>query len=310
MILGACIVGHTLRRTPAAKTCDTELNAVCFRVAVESTGGIAMAIGIRAATVAAVMASATFMNAHACGPQSDCVVGERTYRIALPDGEGPFGAVVYMHGYRGTADGAMNNKGLRDMARNLGVALIAAKSGGEDWLIRNAPRKGFADDSRELGYFDAVLEDAAARFPLDRDRLLATGFSAGGMMTWTLACHRSEAFRAFAPIAGTFWAPIPDTCPGGPVNLVHINGTADTIVPIEGRPIADTHQGNARSAVAMFAREENYAPLAPAAAGADLGLECAAAAGPLDTELAFCTHGGGHILRPEWIAWAWRKFVE
>ena len=44
----------------------------------------------------------------ACGPDTDCAVGDRTYRIALPeghDGAAPVGALVWAHGYRGTAAG-------------------------------------------------------------------------------------------------------------------------------------------------------------------------------------------------------------
>lgn len=261
------------------------------------------------AALAASLALSAPAPALACGPDTDCAVGDRTYRIALPDGEGPFGALVYMHGYRGSAAGTMSNAALRAVARDLGVALIAAKSGGEDWLIRNAPRKDFEDDTRELAYFDALLDDAAARFPLDRSRMLATGFSAGGMMTWTLACHRAESFAAFAPIAGTFWAPIPERCPNPPVDLVHINGTSDSIVPIEGRPIADTRQGNSREAMAMFVSDGGYDALAPVEDGGGVGLACEAADGPQNATLMFCTHPGGHSIQAEWVRFAWETLM-
>lgn len=250
--------------------------------------------------------------AWACGPDSDCVIGDRSYRIALPEGPGPFGAIVYMHGYRGSAAGVMRNGGLRAMARRLGVALIAAAAKDGDWQIRNAPRKGLATDERELAYFDALLEDVTRRFPVDPERILAAGFSAGGMMTWTLACRRGDRFAAFAAVAGTFWAPIPERCPNPPVNLVHINGRADRVVPVEGRPIADTRQGNSRLAMEMFARDGGYvvtAGRAEDAAPEELGLECDVSVAPGGQRLLFCLHDGGHVVRPEWIAWAYRMFV-
>jgi len=279
----------------------------------DGTGIGERAATVRAATLgaglAALVAAATVPGgAAACGPESDCVLGDRTYRIALPDGEGPFGAIVFMHGYRGTAAGVMRNEGLREVARELGVALVAPKSGGEDWLIRNAPRKGFGDDSRELVFFDALLDDLAARFPVDPGRILATGFSAGGMMTWTLACHRGERFAAFMPIAGTFWAPIPRTCPGAPVEVLHIHGTQDTVVPIAGRPIADTRQGDVREAVAMFREAGGYAP---AEGGLDapetLSCEVAQAAG--GERLALCLHGGGHSVSAQWLRFGYAALV-
>ena len=62
----------------------------------------------------------------ACGADSDCMVGDRSYRISLPEGvDVPVGAVVWAHGYRGTAAGVMRNGSLRKMVHAEGLALIA-----------------------------------------------------------------------------------------------------------------------------------------------------------------------------------------
>lgn len=249
-------------------------------------------------------------SAQACGPDSDCVLGERTYRIALPEvADAPHGAIVFAHGYRGSAAGTMASDSLRQMAQALGVALVAPKSGGEDWLIRNAPRKGFADDRRELAYFDALIDDITARHPIDPEQILMTGFSAGGMMTWTLACHRADRFAAFLPIAGTFWEEMPERCPNPPIDLVHINGTSDTIVPLTGRPIADTHQGNVYEALAMFKEAGGHTE--PLTLDTDaLLLECAGEETEAGEALVLCLHDGGHIVDADWIAWAYQNLVQ
>ncbi|MEM8853745.1 MAG: PHB depolymerase family esterase, partial [Pseudomonadota bacterium] len=265
----------------------------------------------RTLLAAAALLTLGLAPAAACGPDTDCVIGERTYRIAMPDGATdatPVGAVVFMHGYRGTAQGTMASDRLRAMAQDLGVALIAPKSGGEDWLIRNAPRKGFEDDSRELAYFDALLADVTTRFPIDPGKILAAGFSAGGMMTWTLACHRPDRFAAFLPIAGTFWAPEPESCDVEAVDLVHIHGTADEVVPIAGRPIADVRQGDVRTAVARYGRDGGYAGEVSVATDA-LAMACEGSSAPSGAHLILCLHGGGHGLDADWVAWAYRTFV-
>lgn len=247
----------------------------------------------------------------ACGAQSDCVVGDRTYRIAMPsetDG-GPVGAILYHHGWRANAAGVMAHTGLRRMADRLGVALIALDSAGEGWLIANAPRRNRADSAIELAGVDAVLADAARRFPIDPDRILAAGFSGGGMMTWTLACRRPNHFIGFAPIAGTFWAPVPEDCESAPLRVLHVHGTADEVVPLAGRAIADTRQGDVREAFAVFA-----APAADGTAeatGPD-GLACEGMAHGAEGggHLLLCLHDGGHIMRPEWVEWAWQAFAD
>ena len=131
----------------------------------------------------------------ACGPDTDCVIGDRTYRIRMPeghDGVTPVGAIVFVHGYRGTAAGVMRNKSLMKVASDLGVALIAVTSVGGDWSVPGAPKHGPQKEVDELAYFDRVIADVAARFPIDTDQIMVTGFSAGGMMVWNLACRRSS----------------------------------------------------------------------------------------------------------------------
>ncbi|MBJ3777829.1 alpha/beta hydrolase family esterase [Acuticoccus mangrovi] len=246
--------------------------------------------------------------AMACGPTSDCVVGERAYRIAMPDRAGPIGSILYFHGYGGTAAGVMNDTALRAMAERLGVALIAPQGLDGDWQIAHAPRSGLVDDVIEVDAVDAILADAEQRFALNPQRRLAAGFSAGGMMTWTLACRRPETFSAFVAISGTFWDPLPDDCAAPPRVLMHVHGTADRVVPLAGRPIADTMQGNVADAFARFEATGGFT--LPAAHLPELaGLACEGASRTDGGEMLICLHKGGHEMRPEWIEWAYTTFV-
>ena len=70
---------------------------------------------------------------------------------------------------------------------------------------------------------------------------------------WHVACFMGGDFAAFAPVAGAFWRPHPEACTGGPVRLLHLHGLADTVVPLEGRPIGDRwHQGDVFEAMAQL----------------------------------------------------------
>jgi len=240
--------------------------------------------------------------AQACGPDTDCVVDDRIYRIRMPegyDGKTPIGAIIHAHGYRGTAKGVMKNKGMARMASQLGVALIAPKSKGDDWLLPGAPRKTHVDGSAEFEYFDALIADVTQRFPIDTKRLMVSGFSAGGMMTWNLACHRGEMFAAFAPIAGTFWEPIPKSCPSGPVHLIHTHGMTDEIVPLDGRIIADTKQGEVLAAMEMIAPNGE---LGTESNSSEDDLDCERATGADGHILELCFHDGGHSIKSKWLA--------
>ena len=89
----------------------------------------------------------------ACGANTDCKIGNRHYRIAMPaghDGKTPVGAIVFSHGYRGSAVGIMRNKTLRRVVSDLGLALIAPKSVGGGWDLPLGPSTMNSDGSAEL----------------------------------------------------------------------------------------------------------------------------------------------------------------
>jgi polyhydroxybutyrate depolymerase len=244
----------------------------------------------------------------ACGPDSDCRIGARHYRIAIPDGaREPVGAIVYAHGYRGSAAAVMRNRGLRRMVADMGLALIALKSADDDWVIPDSPGHMEADGSVEYRYVEAVIEDAARRFPIDTGRLMAAGFSAGGMMVWNLACAMPGRFAGFAAIAGTFWKGPPDRCEPPAASLVHIHGRSDTTVPLEGRPIRKTWQGKVSDSIKMYERLGGFRPAGELTEG---DLECQNSRNPRGEVLDLCLHPGGHSFRSSYVKFAWDRLRE
>lgn len=248
----------------------------------------------------------------ACGAETDCDVGERSYRITLPEtppAGKKVGAILYVHGYRGKAARVMKHKGLLRAANELGVAFIAAQSHGDDWSIPGAPTQSVDRQVDELAYFEAVVDDVEKRFPIDRNRLLVTGFSAGGMMVWNLACDRPDLFTGFVPMSGTFWRPIPETCAGAPVNLFHYHGTGDQIVPLKGRPVADTHQGDVWKAAALLMRDGKYTPFDDVPA--DEGLDCRRGRANHGRKIFdVCLHDGKHMFQSSFIRRSWKILTE
>ncbi len=238
--------------------------------------------------------------AHACGADSDCAVGERSYRISLPEGvDAPVGAVIWAHGYRGSAAGVMRNGSLRRMVHAQGLALIAAQGVGGTWDLPNGPRTADSTGAAEFAYFKAVIDDAAVRFGIDRARLVASGFSAGGMMVWNLACARPDTFAGFVPISGTYWLRPPESCAGEVASIVHIHGDADKTVPLDGRPIGATHQGKVSEALAMYADHGAFGVGQSRKVG---GLRCLEQRNGTGAVLEFCLFSGGHSFRTEYLA--------
>ncbi|MEL7468363.1 MAG: polyhydroxybutyrate depolymerase [Pseudomonadota bacterium] len=236
--------------------------------------------------------------AWACGPDTDCNIGERTYRIEMPK-EPPKGALIYAHGYRGSAKAVMRNKALRALAQENGLALIAPKSFLEDWRIPGVPADPGTDGAQEFTYFDALLDTLKTEHAIPADRIYMSGFSAGGMMVWNLACRMGSRFAGFIPIAGTFWDPVPPKCPDMGAHMVHIHGRTDKIVPLGGRPIGPTRQGDVPQALALFAEGGGESLVKVRAFGE---LDCRAYTPDNDDRsLSFCTHPGGHYIKMDYL---------
>jgi len=249
-------------------------------------------------------------DAQACGPDTDCVLEDgRTYRIRMPeghDGVTKVGAIFFMHGYRGSAKGVMKNKNLGKTVSDLGLAFVAPKSSYEDWALPGDPSNSVPV---ELPYFESVIKDISEKFTVDTSKLMASGFSAGGMMTWNLACDRSHLFAAYAPIAGTFWEPAPKTCPTDPVSIIHMHGTTDKIVPLTGRPIRATHQGNVPNVLEMYSKHGGFEK-SRSYQEAEFELQCEESKNDAGQILEICLHPGGHSMSSAYLGRAWNKFVE
>ncbi|MGL4321687.1 MAG: alpha/beta hydrolase family esterase [Paracoccaceae bacterium] len=243
--------------------------------------------------------------AHACSRDSDCEIPLGTYRIAMPESvNGPVGAIVFAHGYRGTAAGAMKNGGLVRMATDRGLAFIALDALGGDWALPNAP--GHAVEERdEMAYLDAVVADAA-RFGVDPQRVVITGFSAGGMFVWNAICDRGDTYGGYIPYSGTFWQGPPDTCAAGTQNIVHVHGDSDETVPLEGRAIGDTRQGSVPDTLAMYRADKGFAG-AEAMTVADMSCERAVSSGK---HLDFCVFPGKHSFTAARLAAAYELLMQ
>lgn len=256
------------------------------------------------ALVAALIASLMAAPVFACGADSKCDVGERYYHIAMPDGHDgttPVGVLIWAHGYGGSAAGVMQNTSLRRMVSDADLALIAVQGVDGSWDLPYGPRTFDSTGAAEFAYFDAVIADAASRFAINPDQIIASGFSAGGMMVWNLACSHPRQFAGFIPVSGTFWLKPPDTCVQPVSSIVHIHGDSDQTVPLTGRPIGPTKQGKVEDALSMYAA---FGAFGPAEASTPDDLQCSTRTNPEGKILEFCLFRGGHVLRTEYLKYA------
>ena len=176
----------------------------------------------------------------ACGgPEQSCAVPLGTYHATAPawqPGEPELPVLLHLHGSSRSGDDVLEDRELVEPALRRGYAVIAPDGmerpgrSGRSWSYGNRP-----PIRDEVAFLRQVLADAARRFHLDQERVLLSGFSAGGAMVWRVACTVPEAFAAYAPVAGGFGRNRPPSCVG-PVRLLHTHGWRDDAVPLEGWP--------------------------------------------------------------------------
>lgn len=246
--------------------------------------------------------------AEACPPEQGCEVAGGRYRLILPEPRPPgvrLGAIMFFHGWQGSAEETASDTGLLALASHLGVALIAPDGAGKTWSYPGSPGR----HRDEFAFVAGVLDDVAARFPVDPARIMASGFSQGGSMVWYLACRMPERFRAFAPVAGAFWEPLPASCAGPRPPLVHMHGTADTTVPLAGRSLRNGYrQGDVFRSLAIL-DPSAQAVAADQIATVATGLSCRSLVEPGRPILELCLHEGGHAVEPAWVERAWLRMM-
>ena len=258
---------------------------------------------------AGILCLLTANSALACDAQTPCTVANGLYYLRTPagwDGKKALPVAVFFHGYGATAQEVMTDDAMGNILSDLGVALVAPNGNDKNWSYPGK-LQGTRDD---FAFVASVLDDVEKRIPVDHARLFATGFSIGGSMTWYLSCLMGERFAAFAPIAGAFWEPMPQTCPSGPVFLRHIHGTSDKTVPMAGRSLrgGQFRQGDVMRAIAQL-KTRDACPAEPTKTEQHGTMQCqtwTTSACSSGREIELCLHPGEHEIDPAWVADGYR----
>ena len=166
----------------------------------------------------------------------------REYEIHVPqsyDGRASVPLVFGFHGGGGTAERFKDYSDFTRKADEEGFIVIFPQGtkinrlGGGTW---NGGGGNYVPAERDkvddIGFVKAMLADIKSKYKIDTKRIYATGMSNGGMISYDLACNMSDVFAAVAPISTTMTA---RSCtPENPVAVLHIHGTDDNRVPVEG----------------------------------------------------------------------------
>jgi len=170
---------------------------------------------------------------------------ELLHTAHVPAGDGPFPTIVTLHGWGASAHDLL---GLAPFLQR-GSALVLCPEGpvsfeigpgvvGHGWFPLAGAGGGAPDPrafQRGADLLRRFLDEAVARYPIDRRKLVLLGFSQGGVMAYDIALREPRRFAGLVALSS--WLPAPLVPPkqpeheGFPVFVVH--GTEDPMIPVE-----------------------------------------------------------------------------
>lgn len=169
----------------------------------------------------------------------------RNYRLYVPRTlarHAPLLLVMHGSGENGAQIRMETGYGFDRLADRHGFAVVYPDAHTFDWNDCSVVGDFVADGRPvdDVGFMTALADRLIVELGLDRDRVFATGVSAGGSMSLRLALEAPTRFRAVAAVSANLPAPGNFKCsPAGPgTSVLLMNGTRDPLVPFGGGEVS------------------------------------------------------------------------
>lgn len=169
-----------------------------------------------------------------CHAEIPCRLGERSYHVKEPDdwdGVTPLPVLLHFHGWMRQGTLIVKHGRISGATRRRGVLLLAPNGRGRTWDF-------WDHDTDDVAFAAQVIEDAARRYPIDKNNIFVSGYSYGSAMAWRYACEHGNGVRALLAVSGTLRQS--EDCPEAPKEVRHVHGTSDTVMDFPFGPGHDT----------------------------------------------------------------------
>jgi polyhydroxybutyrate depolymerase len=143
--------------------------------------------------------------------------------------------VINMHGFTNTAKFQMDYSQFNKTADSARCIVIYPEGVDKRW---NSGTFFFVSSTvDDVGFLSDLMDRAAVLYNADMKKVYSTGYSAGGFMSYKLACNATNRIAAIAPDVASMVNDNLSSCvPSRPVNIAAFNGLSDPITPYAGFP--------------------------------------------------------------------------
>ena len=156
---------------------------------------------------------------------------ERKYIIYTPqgyDGTSKLPLLLNFHGFSGKAGEYMSYTNMTPIADTENFILVYPQGsdldGSSHWnaALNGGDNKSEVDD---LGFIEALINKLSSENLIDTNRVYAVGYSNGGMMSYALACYKSNLISAIGSVSGYMLQT--ECTPSHSIPLIKFHGTTD-----------------------------------------------------------------------------------
>jgi polyhydroxybutyrate depolymerase len=168
---------------------------------------------------------------------------DRRFTVYLPKGYTPDQKrplFINMHGFTSTMSQQMTYSGFNATA-DLKDCIVVYPDGVQNrW--NSGTNFGVSSGVDDVGFLSKLIDRMILLYNADPEMIYSTGYSAGGFMSYRLACELTNRVSAIAPVAASIVEDTYQRCtPARPISVIAFNGTADGVTNFNGFP------GNFRS---------------------------------------------------------------
>ncbi len=163
---------------------------------------------------------------------------DRRLTVYLPVGYTPDKSrplFINMHGFTSTMSQQMTSSGFNATADLKDCIVVYPDGVQKRW--NSGTNFGVASGVDDVGFLSKLIDRMILLYNADPSMIYSTGYSAGGFMSYRLACELTNRVSAIAPVVGSMVEDTYASCaPARPISVIAFNGTSDGVTNYDGFP--------------------------------------------------------------------------